>query len=200
MTLRIFATLVSVLLSVCSIAQPVDLTVKWKAVKNRPNGDTIYYDVSRKLKWSDFQGKPVAEHTAGAITAGGFGYQSLATIRDDKISVTVEIFVYFDKNRSWKKENIHSDYHLAHEQRHFDITRLGAQHFFELLKRAAMTVKNYQQKIPELFDQAYGQSRALQNQYDRETNHSIDIEQQMLWNQRIEKQILALPKTGKPHS
>ena len=180
--------------SIAAYSQPVKLTVRWKPVAQKPQSDTIYYQSQRLLTWSDFAGKPIADHFAGAITSSGFGYHAQSMHDGRQIEVVVEVYVYFHKKQSWKKDRIHTTYHLAHEQRHFDITRLGAQEFFDRLKNSRLTAKNYQSFMQRLFSEVHAKNNALQDQYDRETNHSINIEKQMEWNERLHKAILALPK------
>lgn len=80
---------------------------------------------------------------------------------------------------------VNSGYHLRHEQGHFDITMLGAETFVDELKKATFTVQNYQLLINQIFDRDYDENIALQNEYDRETKHSIDKEKQEEWNKRI---------------
>ena len=84
---------------------------------------------------------------------------------------------------------MNSDYHLLHEQRHFDITKLGAEKFVNELKNASFTMQNYQQLINQIFDRVYDENIALQNTYDRETRHSLDKEKQEEWNDRLGKAV-----------
>ena len=81
---------------------------------------------------------------------------------------------------------------IDHEQRHFDITRLGAESFIKELVKAKFTKDNYNQVITKAFDKAFDNNTVLQQQYDRETQHSINREQQLLWNDKIAVEIKKL--------
>ena len=87
--------------------------------------------------------------------------------------------------KNWKKPTINSDYHLLHEQVHFDITRLGAENFIKQLVNSKFTKDNYNQLLDQVFDRSYNENIELQNQYDRETQHSINRQVQLKWNERI---------------
>lgn len=152
-----------------------------------PNSDTIYYDINRKLTWDDFKGKPDMNHKGSAVTSSGFAYSWNGQDDGETLYLNISVYTFFTKNNSWKKSMVNSDYHLLHEQRHFDITKLGADNFVKELKNTSYTIKNYQQLISQIFDRVYDENLALQHEYDLETKHSLDKQKQELWNERIPK-------------
>jgi hypothetical protein len=157
--------------------------------------DTIYYDFDRSLSWGDFKGKPDNDHFRGAVTASGFAFDSQANYDGKTLSLDIGVYAFFSKSDSWKKPEINSDYHLLHEQHHFDITRLGAQNFIEDLQKAHFTKDNYEKVITSIFDKDYQANEDMQLQYDRETNHSLVVERQLQWNTRIAGAIQKLKET-----
>lgn len=159
---------------------------------NKASSDTIYYDFDQKLDWKDFQGTPGTQAFVGAITASGFAFHSSMDYSNNVLNIRIGVYTFFTKHDSWKKKDINSDYHLEHEQHHFDITRLGAQQFLEEIQKANFTVKNYQQLMNSIFSKVYDQNIGLQQQYDRETKNSMDVQKQMEWNRKIADQINTL--------
>jgi len=151
--------------------------------------DTIYYDVKKPLAWKDFKGIPDTKHFGGAVTASGYAFDADIKSTGKIIYLNIGVYVFFTKSRSWKKPNISSDYHLLHEQRHFDITRLGAENFMKQIAKANFTKANYNTLLDALFDKSYQENMALQNKYDSETQHSINRTQQLIWNDRIAGEI-----------
>ena len=149
------------------------------------SNDTIYHDVKKRLMWKDFKGLPDTKHFGGAVTASGYAFDADMKIEGKIIYLNVGVYVFFTKNLSWKKPSINSDYHLLHEQVHFDITRLGAENFIRELVNAKFTIDNYNQLLDSLFDKSYAENFALQEQYDKETQHSVNKEAQFKWNDRI---------------
>ena len=147
--------------------------------------DTIYHDVKKRLTWNDFKGVPDTKHFGGAVTASGYAFDADIKIEGKTVYLNVGVYVFFTKSLSWKKPSINSDYHLLHEQVHFDITRLGAENFIRELLSAQFTKDNYNKILDSVFDKSYSENVALQEQYDKETNHSINRQVQLKWNDKI---------------
>ena len=159
---------------------------------NHENSDTIYYNVNRNLTWSDFKGKPDNNHFGGAVTASGFAFDAQMDMVEKEINLTIWVYTFFNKKFSWKKPNINSDYHLLHEQRHFDITRISAEKFCNELVKANFTINNYKKLLPSIFDAVFNEHTVMQRDYDRETQHSINIKEQLRWNNKIAEEIKKL--------
>lgn len=156
------------------------------------NSDTIYYSETRPLDWDDFQGVPQTGSVAGAVTSSGFAFNANMNMMGNDVRLNVNVYTFFSKKHSWKKPNINSTYHLIHEQRHFDITRLSAQKFYNQLQKADFTLNNYNKLLTALFNQAYEENNILQDKYDSETNHSINNTAQLQWNDKIAQELKSL--------
>ena len=90
----------------------------------------------KKLEWSDFQGSPsefIVSDEGKYSGAATFSTVYMETQGWDGDSVKFYVPSYFDMKKSWKRKFINSDYHLNHEQRHFDITEYVARGFRESL-------------------------------------------------------------------
>ena len=184
-----FLLLFSFPFSLQCFSQKVIVNVFIQNKKTNPNSDTIYYDFNRKLTWKDFQGKPDPNYFAGAVTASGFAFNAEMNFDGANIDLTISVYAYFTKHDSWKKPNINSDYHLLHEQHHFDITRLGSEKLIDELQKAHFTKTNYNALMNSIFDKVYNENLILQRQYDTETRNSIDIKKQIEWNNRIAAEV-----------
>ena len=163
--------------------------------KSNPGRDTIYYDFNRKLTWSDFKGKPDENHFGGAVTASGFAFDSKMNYDGRNIYLDIEVYTFFIKNDSWKKPQINSEYHLLHEQHHFDITRMGAEKLVDELAKANFTKDNYNSLLTSIFEKVYKENSDVQHLYDKETIHSIDTVKQKEWNNKIAGEIRKLQET-----
>ena len=189
---KIFLLIPVIFILGLAFSQKVLLNVYMNNYKARPNSDTIYHDTSRILTWKDFKGIPEKNNPGGAITASGFAFNTDIKVENKVIYINIGVFTFYLKSQSWKKPIIITDYHLLHEQRHFDITRLGAESFIKELVKAKFTKDNYNQLITKAFDKAFDDNTLLQQQYDRETRHSLNREQQLLWNDKIAVEIKKL--------
>ena len=154
-----------------------------------PESDTIFYNFNHKLKWADFKGKPEENYFAGAVTASGFAFDSQMDFDGRNMYLNFGVYTFFSKNDSWKKPQINSDYHLLHEQHHFDITRIGSQNFIAEIAKAHFTKQNYNTLLTSIFDKVYKENTEMQHRYDKETRHSLDVKKQLEWNNKIAAEV-----------
>lgn len=176
----------------CLFGQEIQVNVHMTHKKAASKSDTIYYDFDRLLTWADFQGAPVMNHPGGAVTASGFAFNADMQAHSNLMTINIYIYTFFTKHDSWKKATVQSAYHLQHEQRHFDITRLGAEQLLEAYREADFTLKNYRSLMDNIFQKVYAENIQLQQQYDSETKNSMNVEKQLEWNQRINAALLEL--------
>ncbi|MEO6819049.1 MAG: hypothetical protein ABI266_06930 [Ginsengibacter sp.] len=188
----LFSLLFIFIFSTNTIAQKVVVNVFMQNKIASPKSDTIYFDINKRLTWSDFKGVAQPNHFGGAVTASGFAFGSQSEYDGEKITIDIGIITFFLKSTSWKKPEINSAFHLLHEQNHFDITRLGSEKFMSEIKKANFTKSNYQQLITTIFNRVYRENDELQNKYDLETNHSINTKKQEEWNQWVADQLLKI--------
>lgn len=184
-----FLFLVGFAITIKCISQKVIVHAFMENRKVSIESDTIYYDFNRNLKWSDFQGKADENYFAGAVTASGFAFDSQMNFDGTNIYLSIGVYTFFTKNDSWKKPQIKSAYHLLHEQHHFDITRIGSEKFISELLKAHFTKENYTRLLTSIFDKVYKENSDIQHLYDKETNHSINVEKQLEWNDKIAAEI-----------
>ena len=187
-----FLLLICFVTAIKCISQKVIVHAFMESKKAPAGSDTIYYDFNRNLKWSDFKGTPNEDFFAGAVTASGFAFDSQMDFDGTNIYLNIGVYTFFAKNDSWKKPQINSDYHLLHEQHHFDITRIGSEEFINALKKAHFTRENYTTLLTSIFNKVYKENSDTQHLYDKETNHSINVTKQLEWNDKIAAEIQKL--------
>ena len=149
-------------------------------------GDTICYH-SRKVTWEDFKGKPTNSHYGAAIFTN-FAYFASFRIIEGYIVATIQTKTYMVRGMSWVTPAAHDAYSLSHEQLHFDITKLVVERFKK--KIAAMQadlVIDLNSMIQYEYLESYREMNKLQNQYDYETQHSINRRVQAEWEEKVAK-------------
>jgi hypothetical protein len=179
------------LVSISTYAQ-FTTTIQWQKVNKGNAGDTIYYDLNRKLNWVDFKGQPDVNSVAAAITESGFGYNMIMQSLNGKTNLVITVSCYFNKNKSWVKPDMNKDYALLHEQHHFDITFINACLFIKKLRAVNFTLKNYNSLINDIHDECFAALEKMQNEYDGETKNGRINQQQVLWNKKIDRQLNAI--------
>ncbi len=145
--------------------------------------DIIYWTDDAPLTWDDFQGNAKYDYRNRDISAlTSSGILHYRGCKDGKIIYKVR--AYFEKKESWFKEDAHTDYHLAHEQLHFDVTELFARKL-----RKQLDEQNFRCGEEESFENYIEQYlrnwEVTQQAYDFDTYHSVDKDKQKEWHHRI---------------
>jgi hypothetical protein len=157
----------------------------------KDEGDSIYYSINRPLTWSDFKSKvPGSKYAAEVFPT--LGYDERTEIIKGIINLQLAVKVCLPKSACWVKAGSINDYTLNHEQRHFDIVKIAAEHFKQKVKSRKLSTANFDGPINEEYLDAYREMNSLQMQYDNETQHGMDTAEQQRWNEQIDKDLMDL--------
>ena len=163
---------------------PSNLTTN-DAIFNADKSDRIYWSQHDPLTWDDFKGDPdYRNRFASAISSTGIIYKYRC--EDGIITITVESM--FIKSESWVKDAALTDYHLQHEQLHFDITELYARKLRKELNQRVLYCGE-ENKLEHLVNRKLSEWDNEQKVYDKQTHHSLDEEKQIVWNELIESEL-----------
>lgn len=184
--------LVLFILATKMAAAQFSVNIQWQSIKPGNSGDTIHYDSGRKLTWPDFKGKPDAASPAGAITESGFGYRMSMNSFNDRASVHITVYCYFNKHKSWVKKGMKTAYALLHEQHHYDITYINTCLFIKKLKEAKLNKSNYISAVEKIYNDSFAALNTMQDAYDGETSNGRIEAMQLMWNKKIDEQLAAL--------
>jgi hypothetical protein len=139
-------------------------------------------ETSRLLTWEDFTGRPDKTSPWHAFT-----YWNITTRYDafnfkgDTAKWNVIVTLEFGKN-SWQKKDKVTDTLLKHEQGHFDVGILCAMELDRRIRNTAFFRSNYQAKLNELVKEVIDKYIGIEKQYDSETDHFTNREQQWKWD------------------
>jgi len=132
----------------------------------------------QNLSWNDFEGvvKPFSPFDASIHSNVYVEYDSMKK----------EYKAYSGQNnvRSWKRKGLENDtLLLRHEQYHFNITEYHARLMNKYLKINKIdSEKDYQKELNKIHEKL----NKMQDEYDKETNHSIIVEQQEIWENKVD--------------
>lgn len=146
--------------------------------------DTVYYSKQSPLTWDDFKGAPRAESAYSAAAFTGFGYNGNIKYKGDTAIINMVIDVYFIQSYSWVHSSARTDYALAHEQLHFDITYLIVERLKKRLQEMELD-SDYDSIIQYQYLQSYREMNRLQERYDNETRHGIVVSEQLRWQDLV---------------
>ncbi len=149
-------------------------------------GDKLPWQENTKLTWNHFTGNADLSSEFFARTEYSFQYSSGT---DANKLLTIHVKCSFDKSKSWKKpEKKLTPELLAHEQGHFDLAELFARKMRKAFAEYAATHKDgptTSADLAAIFKRYMNECYALQNTYDKETDHSKNTAKQEEWNKKI---------------
>lgn len=153
--------------------------------KNMVNNEDemIPWRNQRKLSWEDFLSSPQkqGEAVASTSTSLGISYQ----VKNGELTYTITC--NFSKKKSWGL--LKTDYILAHEQAHFDITELHARKLYEALYNYEFNPDTFKKDIASIYEKIVAQKEEMQQAYDRETDHSRRKITQNNWLEKIDSML-----------
>ena len=123
-----------------------------------------------KLSWIDFQDTP--DKTSTMSASSNCNIQYYFDIIDD--TILFEVKAYFDKSKSWKKENEIDSYLLEHEQGHFDICELFARKLRSNLMNFKIPKRHLTDTVKVIYNSIIELYKKEQSKYDYLTKKSLD--------------------------
>lgn len=147
----------------------------------RANEELMPWSPEKKLTWTDYKAKPDPSSDAAASTSTYLVIDY--NIRNNDMSYRIQSL--FSKTRSWGLHK--TDYILSHEQGHFDIAEIFARILHKKMSAYKFDRRSYQKDLDKIYQNVVDDKSEMQNQYDRETRHSINKEKQAEWLLKIQK-------------
>lgn len=150
------------------------------SVKDPETEEVLPWSTGRLLTWDDFRSAPRRNTDAVALTSTtlGISYQVKNNV------LTYHITCDFSKVKSWGL--VKTDYILAHEQAHFDITEIYARKLYQALQHYRFNRYTYKQDLSNIYNEIVAGKEAMQAAYDGQSDHSRDRKQQKEWLARID--------------
>ena len=145
----------------------------------RTGEDHIRWRPERRLNWSDFQARPERGTGMDAQTESGISFSWSCDWR----GFEMEAYAMMVPSKSWVKKE--SKYLLAHEQAHFDITEVHARKLRKFFGEKRDPCSMGKAAINQGAERILSASFAMQNTYDRETQHGYDEAEQARWLKKI---------------
>jgi hypothetical protein len=141
----------------------------------------IYWTERYRLEWNDYVGD-ADYHTPDIAALTASGIVSSKGCKDGFIDY--EIKACFDKTNSWVKPEAYTNYHLAHEQGHFDITETYARILYHDLALRKFKCGE-EVEFESFIDDSVKEWERAQKTYDYETAYSTNPAEQHRWLDKI---------------
>ncbi len=141
--------------------------------------ELLEWSATRRLNWSDYKARPNPNSDAVATTTTVLAVEY--NFKNNQFGFIIKS--RFSKTRSWGSHK--TDYILSHEQGHFDIAEVFARKLNKNLSEYTFNKKTYQKDLKKIYEDITDEKEETQNDYDKETKHSINKERQAEWLKKI---------------
>lgn len=162
--------------------------VNFKDHEDNTDGDTLYYTGNRPLVWADFKDIPRVNRFEAEVFTG-IAYAEQVEVVNGTININIDLKTYLSKNDCWVRDGARSDFTLNHEQRHFDIAMLAAEHFKQKISAFELPVDDYDGRINVEYLETLREAYRTQKQYDEETQHGTIATVQDEWDKKIDGEL-----------
>lgn len=164
----------------------------------------IEYEDMPDFTWTLFQGKINKDHidemgsNTGAVTVSSLSYTTKQTSPE---AANIRITARFHPKESWTRyPNLTRQAEaLSHEKGHLDITEIYARRIRKMMHEERFTTRGFKSELDHLFKKMAQQHRAEQVKYDKETDHCMDVPQQLKWDSWISTQLELLSAYTDPN-
>lgn len=159
------------------------------------SSQVIEWNADRPLVWDDYQKNHTAKETDGLWAA-----KTVYKVEIEPLNVLVDandniqnyedmtVVAQFFPKKSWVLQR--NDTLLMHEQLHFDIAELYARkmryEFSKLQKAKTRRMDDYQ----EVWNRNWQACKREQDQYDEDSNHGLNHDENNMWKLRIEAKLV----------
>ncbi len=157
-------------------------------MQNPEKGDTIFWSPTRKMSWADFTGTMPKTSRYSAQIFNNFEYFAALKLEKGVLTINLQMKVYMLKSASWTSSTSLSEYSIAHEQVHFDLTKIVVEQFKQKAKQL-LSIDNYDSELQLLFIEMYREMNRFQKEYDDESNHSVNVLGQQKWQQFVDGEL-----------
>lgn len=161
----------------------VEVTIK--ILRQNGNPAQIPFDPGTPLEIADFKGRTDPSSHGVAATRSGIEMNMSGRKQNNRVAIEVELFVYFDKSKSWIKKEGRNSRILNHEQHHLDITALQLCRLIKAIKAYPFSVDAWDTELKKLYKKNMQELQERQNRYDRQTRHGTDPDAQSRYDRNI---------------
>lgn len=167
---------------------PKPKTTVAKAPKPQTKSSITPPSMIKKLKWSDFKGIVPKGVYWLAYTYWNYSYTHRVVKTSDPNKVKIQLEAKCSLGpKSWVRSP--HDALLSHEQGHYDIACLCMLYFKKRVSEQEFNKLTYRDDMVKIYNDTVKEFRAKQIQYDEETRHYLDEEEQERWDNYIAEEL-----------
>jgi hypothetical protein len=145
-----------------------------------------YWDEHKVITWDDFKKvRKLSGNEAAKIhvaTSSSFEYEDGYLV--------VEVRTFMDPSRSFVLKDEETDHLLLHEQLHFDIQEITARKIRKRIQDGTYKFNSLSRDLNKIIKEELREGSKMQSDYDKESEHSINVEKQKEWEEHIKEMFI----------
>tara|TARA_R110002051_G_scaffold10175_2_gene38511 strand:- start:3718 stop:4260 length:543 start_codon:yes stop_codon:yes gene_type:complete len=150
--------------------------------------ERLAWNADSRVDWPHFKGMPSTTNGYAATSSTGLSQSYEIDGHGFLNKEGTTITAYFYPEFSWFRPKDTTAYLLGHERAHFDITEIYARKLRKRISEFAFS-SNSKAEIKALYNQVEEERQVMQSQFDAETDHSRNREQEEIWHIVIRKML-----------
>jgi hypothetical protein len=160
---------------------------------------TAQTSLYHQLSAEEFEGAPILNsRDVIAYTNCFIDFNYRAKSEKGIYQLTCDIKLVFDHEKSWiNRRKVVSQQMLAeilnHEQGHYFIAFMEQQELIRTVSKTRFD-DNYQSEAANIFDRIHEKYKQLSADYDDDTGHMVNHEQQHSWDKYFQKRLTYMPR------
>ena len=149
--------------------------------------DTIACEKKSKISLTDYNGNLSKDTLASDVISRLVLTYKAESIETSKgIELTIYTKAFFDKNRSWKKQEIENPNWLDYQQAHFDLCTIYGYKLKDSMSIHQYSIGEFKSELNEIFNKIYADYISMRKLLAEETNEGKDSIKLLEWKRKIE--------------
>lgn len=147
--------------------------------------------IIKKLTWEDFKGLPELNSKYDACLNWGIYYSYSSNNKDADINSKLNLKIHIDVGTSsWYRKGKETLDLLNHENGHFLLAYLYGHKFNQEVQNnynsSTMLSLELENHLKMIFDKNFQECVQIQEKYDDQTDHGLNLAQQKRWDEFLE--------------
>ncbi|HOZ51620.1 MAG TPA: hypothetical protein PLU17_07175 [Chitinophagaceae bacterium] len=165
-----------------------EIKIKSKVIHNQISEiDTIACEKKSKISLSDYKGKLSKDTLASdVISRLVLTYKAESVETSKGIELTIYTKAFFDKNRSWKKQEIENPNWLDYQQAHFDLCTIYGYKLKDSMSIHQYSIGEFKSELNGIFNKIYADYISMRKLMADETNEGKDSIKLLEWKRKME--------------
>lgn len=154
------------------------------------NKNEIAFSLEKAIQLPDFKGVVEKNTVAVAMAYTGINFKLKTRSKKDSLFIDIQLYPYFDIQKSWVMPEHHNNRVLNHEQGHFKITAINCCKLYKELLAQNLEIDNVA-IVQNIYQKYIDENRQMQDLYDEQTKNGTIASEQARWDKSFINELIS---------